>query len=160
MQILISRSGLAEVYTMQCCMLLLRPDLQIRICHFVLVWVLLWRGTEVNPISSCHYETLALNLTFDQFSVTAFSFFWIFVSLLKYLFLFHLTSDWIVAFGFAEDVGFLIKHLPVPLICHRLLKKSVHFNTSSIYQGTVCNRPGEQNCQWNHYVKMYGETCL
>lgn len=27
-----------------------RPDLQIRIWHFVLVWVLLWRGTEVNPM--------------------------------------------------------------------------------------------------------------
>lgn len=170
MQILTWRSGLAEVYTMQCCMLLLRPDLQIRICHFVLVWVLLWRGTEVNPmcgnIKANNFLLImslwnpCLKFDFDQFSVTAFSFFWIFVSLLKHLVLFHLTSDWIVAFRFAEDVGFLIKHLPVPIIYHRLLKISVYFNTSSIYQGIVCNRPGEQNCQWNHYVKMYGETCL
>jgi len=43
--------------------------------------------------SSCHYENLALNLTFDQFSVTTCSFYEISVSILKHIFLFQLTSD-------------------------------------------------------------------
>jgi hypothetical protein len=94
-----------------------RLDLQIRICHSVLVWVLLWTGTEVNPtcgniiicwkavtvFSSCHFEHLALNLNFDLFSVTVCSFLRISVSLLKHLFWFQLTSDQIMAlFGFPE----------------------------------------------------------
>lgn len=145
----ISRSGFATLYWYEFC------------CEEEQKWT---QCVEIlKPItffSSCHYENLALNLKFDQFSVTACSFFRICVSLLKCLFLFQLTSDWIVAFGFAENTGFLIKDLSVPFICHRLLKKSISFNTSSIYLGIGCNRTGEQNCQRNHYVKMYGVTCL
>jgi len=144
-----------------------RPDLQIRICHFVLVWVLSWRGTEVNPMCGnikANNFLLIVSLRkpchkfeFDQFSVTAFSFFRMSVTLLKHLFLFQLTSDWNVAFRFAEETGFLIRDLPVPLICHKLLKKSISLNTSSIYQGIVCNTTGEQwsvnplrkNVWWN-----------
>jgi hypothetical protein len=95
-----------------------RPDIQIGICHCALVWVLLWTGTEVNPVcgnvvvrwkvvtffSWCHFGHLTLNFNFDQFSVTACSFLRISVLLLKHLFWFQPISDWIMAFSFLNTL--------------------------------------------------------
>ena len=147
-----------------------RPDLQIRICHFVLVWVLLWRGTEVNPVCGNIKANNFLLIMSLWNPCLKFDFWPIFCNCLFFFPNICITFEtpyfissniWLNCGNrISEDAGFLIKDLPVPLICHRLFKKSVSFNTSFIYQGIVCNRLGEQNCQWNHYVKMYGETCL